>query len=217
GGFRAEVIDTEKIGQIHFYWTGDSDQLREAKSALYTELLHCSRSITENMQKRGGGISGLEIKTFNEEPDYHQFLIRFETCDSMGANFINSILENFANQLDRIFTKLFGPECPLPDVLMAILSNYTPRCIVRAEVSCPVHELNHPGVNGTAFAENFKKAVDIARIDPYRATTHNKGIFNGVDAVVLATGNDFRAIEAAGHAYAARDGRYRSLSRCFIE
>lgn len=217
GGFKAEVIDTEKIGQIHFYWSGDTALLQEAQPALYSELLHCSGAITENMQKRGGGITGLDIRTFEEEPLYHQFLIRFETCDSMGANFINSVLENFADQLDRIFTRLFGPKCALPDVLMSILSNYTPQCTVRAEVSCPVDELDHPGAKGAVFAENFKKAVDIARLDPYRATTHNKGIFNGVDAVVLATGNDFRAIEAAGHAYAARDGRYRSLSRCFIE
>lgn len=217
GGFKAEVLNTEKIGQIHFYWSGDTRRLLKARDAFYAELLHVSRSFTENMKKRGGGILGMEIKTFEEEPEYHQFLIRFETCDSMGANFINSILENYADQLDRIFTKILGGDCALPDVLMSILSNYTPHCIVRAEVSCSLDDLKHPGISGADFASNFKKAVDIARIDPYRATTHNKGIFNGIDAVVLATGNDFRAIEAAGHAYAARDGRYRSLSRCTIE
>jgi hydroxymethylglutaryl-CoA reductase len=101
-------------------------------------------------------------------------------------------------------------------VVMAILSNYTPECLVRASVECPVEQLwdKNLGIDAAAFAEKFAKAIRIAEIDPYRATTHNKGIFNGIDAVILATANDFRAIEACGHAYAARDGQYRSLSHC---
>jgi len=104
-------------------------------------------------------------------------------------------------------------------VIMSILSNYTPECLVRAEVSCPVNALGSfpNGIDARTFAEKFALAVRIARMDPYRATTHNKGIFNGIDAVVIATGNDFRAVEACGHAYAARDGQYRGLSECRIE
>ncbi len=104
-------------------------------------------------------------------------------------------------------------------IIMSILSNYTPQCLVRASVSCPIESLG-PGYNeltAQEFANKFELAVRIAREDPYRATTHNKGIFNGVDAVVLATGNDFRAVEACGHTYASRDGQYRSLSYCTLE
>jgi len=102
---------------------------------------------------------------------------------------------------------------------MAILSNYTPDCIASAWVECPIDQLSEPGREdeARALAQRFRKAVRIAEIDPYRATTHNKGIFNGIDALVLATANDFRAVEACGHTFASRDGQYRSLSHCSIE
>jgi hydroxymethylglutaryl-CoA reductase len=102
---------------------------------------------------------------------------------------------------------------------MCILSNYTPNCRVKASVSCPIEELAEEslGMSAEEFAQKFKRAITISKIDRSRATTHNKGIFNGIDAVVLATGNDFRAIEACGHAYAARDGEYRGLSDCEIK
>ena len=101
---------------------------------------------------------------------------------------------------------------------MNILSNFTPDCIVRAEVSCKIDELNDDsGISNEEFATKFKRAVTIAEIEPFRATTHNKGIMNGVDAVVIATGNDFRATEACAHAYAAKDGKYTSLTHCTID
>jgi hydroxymethylglutaryl-CoA reductase len=102
---------------------------------------------------------------------------------------------------------------------MAILSNYTPECLVRASVSCSIEDLGNvcEGIDPHSFADKFYKAIRIAQIDPYRATTHNKGIMNGVDSVVLATANDFRAIESSCHAYAAKDGQYRSLSSCSIK
>ena len=101
---------------------------------------------------------------------------------------------------------------------MSILSNYVPNCIVRAEVSCPVEELAEKHItNPQEFAERFVQAVQIAEVEPFRAVTHNKGIMNGVDAVVLATGNDFRAVEAGIHAYAAKSGQYSSLSHAKIE
>jgi len=105
------------------------------------------------------------------------------------------------------------------EIILAILSNYTPDCLVKAWVSCPVEDLmdKKDGIDAQMLAEKFKTAINIAKIDPYRATTHNKGVFNGIDSVVLATGNDFRAIEACGHAYAGRDGQYRSLSNCSIK
>jgi hydroxymethylglutaryl-CoA reductase len=139
----------------------------------------------------------------------------------MGANFINSVLENFASGLEEYFVEsgLIPDELRDVDIIMSILSNYTPDCLVRSEVSCKIEDLGTfaNGMMAEQLAEKFRTAVKIAHIDPYRGTTHNKGIFNGIDSVILATGNDFRATEAAGHAYAARDGQYRSLSYCEIK
>ena len=100
---------------------------------------------------------------------------------------------------------------------MSILSNYVPDCLVKAEGSCPISELGNTDMPSEDFAEKFVRAVNIAKAEPYRAVTHNKGIMNGIDAVVLATGNDFRAVEAGIHAYAAKDGQYSSLSHAKIE
>ena len=135
----------------------------------------------------------------------------------MGANFINSVLEQFGHELKAYLNNHYKEE--QTEIVMAILSNLTPNCIVRASVSCPIDALDaiSPAFSGAEFAERFRMAVRIAEIDPYRATTHNKGIYNGVDSVVLATGNDFRAVEACGHAYASKDGSYASLSHCTVE
>ena len=104
------------------------------------------------------------------------------------------------------------------EVIMSILSNYVPNCIVQVEVRCPINELrDSKGISGPQFAKKFIQAVEIAKKEPYRAVTHNKGIMNGVDAVVIATGNDFRAVEAGVHAYAAQGGTYSSLSHAFLE
>lgn len=100
---------------------------------------------------------------------------------------------------------------------MSILSNYVPNCVVRASVSVPIEQLGANLSDAQSYAKKFVRAVDIAREEPYRAVTHNKGIMNGVDAVIIATGNDFRAVEAGVHAYASKDGKYRSLSQAKIE
>ena len=185
-------------------------------------LLRDAAPITANMEQRGGGVLDIELIDLSElEPDYYQLKVHFETCDSMGANFINTVLEEFGGTLVRFVDEHPAFEGSDRDliVIMSILSNYTPECIVRAWVECPVDELNGlcADMDGPTFADRIRRAVRIAHIDPHRAATHNKGIFNGVDAVVLATGNDFRAIEACGHTFAARDGKYRSLSDCSVE
>jgi len=153
--------------------------------------------------------------------DYYQLKVDFETCDSMGANFINSVLETFGQSLKGFIEE----HSDIPEneknleIVMAILSNYTPECLVRCSVTCPVSDLGDfsENMDANAFADKFCRAIKIARVDAYRAATHNKGIFNGVDAVVMATANDFRAVEACGHTYATRDGQYRSLSYCNVE
>jgi len=222
GGFQAEVVDTKKVGQVHFSWKGSFKKLQSVFPELEEKLRTEAKSITANMEKRGGGVLDIQLLDLSHlEPDYFQLKVNFETCDSMGANFINSVLEAFGASLQNFVEThpIFDEDERDLDIVMAILSNFTPECLVRVKVSCPVQELGRceNGLLAVEFAEKFKKAVRIAQIDPFRAATHNKGIFNGIDAVVLATGNDFRAIEACGHTYAARDGQYRSLSRCTIE
>ena len=206
GGFKTTVIGTTKIGQVHFMFAGDKIDLEKYFNQNKTELFAATASITKNMQKRGGGI--LDIKLVDKTDtlsNYYQLHVTFETKDSMGANFINSCLEAIAKKFEKEDI----------EIVMSILSNYVPECLVRAEVSCNIEELG--GENPQKFAEKFYQAVKIAEVEPYRAVTHNKGIMNGIDAVVLATGNDFRAVEAGAHAYASRSGQYSSLSHCEIK
>ena len=222
GGFKTTILGTIKIGQVHFKWFGGKELLIKIFPQIKADLIQEAKSITSNMDKRGGGILDIELLDFTEKEDgLYQLRCSFETCESMGANFINSVLEQFGKSLQTfIFNhpSTSGQSNQLM-VIMCILSNFTPDCLVRAEVSCPISELGTMGfdLDAEALAYKFWTAIRIAEIDPYRATTHNKGIFNGIDAVVLATGNDFRAIEACGHAYAAKDGQYKSLSHCSIE
>lgn len=222
GGFDVSIRAMVKTGQVHFYWHGPEQQLIDHFSSLKERLLADTASITANMEKRGGGITAISlISKTSEEPNYYQIKADFDTCDSMGANFINSVLEQFTKTLVTWFESesTFDEAHRQAEVIMSILSNYTPDCIAVAKVSCPIDQLRSgvEGMSSDEFASRFYRAIKIARIDTYRATTHNKGIFNGIDAVVLATGNDFRAIEACGHTHAARDGQYRSLSNCTLE
>ena len=228
GGFKATVLNTEKIGQVHFLFKGDSAKLKTFFDNQKDNLIASTESITKNMQKRGGGIKSLELRNKTTElENYFQLHATFETKDSMGANFINSCLEQLAKTLKeeaQNYSDFNNLEKDIT-VVMSILSNYVPNCIVRAEVSCKVSALaeNLPAgrqgkiENPQEFAEKLVQAVRIAEIEPFRAVTHNKGIMNGVDAVVLATGNDFRAVEAGVHAYASRNGQYTSLSHAKIE
>ncbi len=223
GGFKAEVLSTKKVGQVHFIYQGARRKLFSFFDTIKEELKQGVKHITAKMEERGGGVIDMELIDFTDaERDYYQLRAYFETVDSMGANFINSCLEEFGIQLQAKIAASdnFSEKEKEIEIIMCILSNYTPECLVRAEVSCKVSELGtfeNGTVSAEEFAANFQRAVNIARIDPYRATTHNKGIMNGIDSVVLATGNDFRAVEACAHTYACRDGVYRSLSECKVE
>lgn len=222
GGFKVETMGLEKVGQVHFVWNGKAQKLKSVFTELQTELRNDSATITANMEKRGGGVLGIDLIDLTHlEKGYFQLKAAFDTRDSMGANFINSVLEQYARTLERFLAThpVFDESERDVTIIMSILSNYTPDCLVRASVECRVDELGKfpGGMNAVTFARKFCKAVRIAHHDPHRATTHNKGIFNGIDAVVLATANDFRAVEACGHTYAARDGKYRSLSHCTVE
>lgn len=220
GGFKAEIIDTEKIGQVHFLWHDDREKLIKKFPELKERLIKDAFDITENMVKRGGGILDIEIKDLSDiEPNLMQLYCTFETVDSMGANFINSCLENFAESFKKWHASQKEFSKDGLEVIMSILSNLTPNCRVKCYVETTIDQLDDivAGMTGEEFAKRFQLGVRVAEADPYRATTHNKGIFNGVDAVVLATGNDFRAVEACGHAYAAQSGKYMPLTRVEIE
>jgi hydroxymethylglutaryl-CoA reductase len=221
GGFKTEILGMKKVGQVHFIWNGDKSKLLNLFNSKKAELIESVKGITANMEKRGGGILDLRlVDRTKDEPGYYQLLGEFDTRDAMGTNFINSILETFGSTWKQMVMNAenFNDAEKELQVVMAILSNYTPECRVRSSVECRVIDLEEAGLGMSAmeFAEKFTRAVRISRVDVTRATTHNKGIFNGIDAVVLATGNDFRAVEACGHAYAARDGQYRGLSEASV-
>jgi hydroxymethylglutaryl-CoA reductase len=217
GGFHAEIIGTEKTGQVHFLFLGSHQKLTAFFTAIKPTLLKETDSITKNMRKRGGGIVDIElVDSTKNMANYYQLHVRFETADAMGANFINSCLEQLAKTLQNEAAEYthFSEDQKHIEVVMSILSNYVPGSRVKAWVSCPISDL---GDDGEMLAQKFVQAVEIAHHNSYRAVTHNKGIMNGIDALAIATGNDFRAIEAGIHAYAAQDGQYRGLSKAWIE
>ncbi len=220
GGFKAEVINDEKIGQVHFFYHGNKKTIIEYFDFIKPILFKETESITKKMKSRGGGIIDITlIDKSSQLTGYFQLFATFKTVDAMGANFINSCLEEFAN-IFKNSTQLYKAEKLKKEeieVVMSILSNYVPNCLVKTEVSCSVQDINSLEPNTTDFANKIIQAINIANLDIHRAVTHNKGIMNGIDAVVIATGNDFRAIEAGAHAYASRNGTYQSLSNAYIK
>ena len=215
GGFTTKVISTIKNGQIHINYFGNDKDLQGFFSEIKPTLIKSIADIERNMKKRGGGLLDISlINSTNALEGYYQLHCTFETQDAMGANFINTCLEEIAKTFENLSKEYsaFVKENKFPEVAISILSNYVPECLVSASVQCPVEALSTPEINGKIFADKFTRAVAIAKVEPRRAVTHNKGIMNGVDAVILATGNDFRAVEAGVHAYAAKNGSYSSLT-----
>jgi hydroxymethylglutaryl-CoA reductase len=220
GGFKTEVISTTKNGQIHINFYGDDLAIQTFFSETKSILIDSISEIEKNMKKRGGGLLDIILINATDSLEgYYQLHCTFETSDAMGANFINTCLEEIAKTLENT-SKLhtdFILKNTFPEIVMSILSNYVPECLVKAQVSCPVEEMSANGMDGKTFVSKFIRAVEIAKIDKRRAVTHNKGIMNGIDAVILATGNDFRSVEAGIHAYASKNGNYTSLTNAKIE
>ena len=220
GGFKTEVISTTKNGQIHINFYGDDLAIQTFFSETKSILIESISEIEKNMKKRGGGLLDIILINATDSLEgYYQLHCTFETSDAMGANFINTCLEEIAKTLENT-SKLhtdFILKNTFPEIVMSILSNYVPECLVKAQVSCPVEEMSANGMDGKTFVSKFIRAVEIAKIDKRRAVTHNKGIMNGIDAVILATGNDFRSVEAGIHAYASKNGNYTSLTDAKIE
>ncbi len=220
GGFKAEVISTVKNGQIHINFYGEDSLIQKFFSENKSQLLDSISAIEYSMKKRGGGLLDIElINSTKSLKGYYQLHCTFETKDAMGANFINTCLEEIAKTFEKNSKNYseFSNLNDYPEVVMSILSNYVPECLVRAEVRCPVSKMTTNGIDGAIFATKFVRAVKIAKAETRRAVTHNKGIMNGIDAVILATGNDFRSVEAGIHAYASRNGTYTSLTDATIE
>ena len=219
GGFKTEVKSFTKKGQIHFSFDGDKNILEEFIKINKKEILKSTDIIAKNMKKRGGGISSIKlIDKTGELKNYFQLSVDFNTSDSMGANFINSCLESMSKKIKELSDEYFKKNNYGINIIMSILSNYTPDCIVESYAECDINDLVDidGNIEPKEFAEKMKYAFDIAKIDISRAVTHNKGIMNGIDAILIATGNDFRAVEAGIHAYASSNSKYQSLSECSI-
>ena len=217
GGFKTKVLGVEKIGQVHFFYNGSPVKLKTFFKEIRKNIIKGLKSITSNMEKRGGGINSLELVDMNNKINsYYQIFVKFTTIDSMGANFINTCLEKITEIFKSYIEekKFLDKNDEKIDFIMSILSNYTPNCLVKSSVECKVEDLEK---NNELKVDNFINAVKISKIDTFRAVTHNKGIMNGIDSVVIATGNDFRSVEAGIHAYASRNGNYSGLSNAYIK
>ena len=205
GGFIASTTASEMIGQIQILDVSDLNSARQAILEAKDELLAESASIDPVLNRLGGGPRDLEVRVFEDSPIGPFLVVHlfYDVRDAMGANAVNTACERLAPHIETIT----GGR-----VHLRILSNLADRRLAQARCTIPVEALAFDDFSGEQVRDGIIAAWAFAAEDPYRAATHNKGIMNGIDAVVLATGNDWRAIEAGAHAYAARSGHYTSLS-----
>ena len=211
GGFQAEATDPILIGQIQVVDVPDIEGAKQRLKERMQEILNLANSFHPNMVARGGGARDLEMFVHPLPSTGKRMLVvhlLVDTRDAMGANLVNGMCEGVAPLVESIT----GGE-----VFLRILSNLTDRSLVRASCRIPVEQLAGHGYTGEQARDGIIIATDFASVDPYRAATHNKGIMNGIDPLAIATGNDWRAIEAGAHAYAARGGRYTSLTRWWAD
>ncbi|MCT3400464.1 hydroxymethylglutaryl-CoA reductase, degradative [Lentilactobacillus hilgardii] len=199
-GIKASVKQRLLSGQIILKDISDERQLREFISDRQQELIEIANNSHPRILKHGGGAKSLSVRRL--DPQFYSVDLQVDSGEAMGANLVNTMLEAVANEL-----RSFGLQ-----VTMAILSNYADKSLVHVLGKIPFSELTTSGITGQQVASQIVDASHIAQVDVYRATTHNKGIMNGIDAAVMATGNDWRAVESAAHAYAAKDGQYKGLS-----
>lgn len=212
GGFKAEATERVMIGQIQVV---GCPNFEEAEAAIHREkdmLIQAANDAYPSLIARGGGAVDLDVRMLNEgESEYSRMLIvhvYVNTCDAMGANIINTMVESLAPVVEHLTNG---------KVYLRILSNYADRCLAKATCTIPVELLASDGYAGEEVRDGVVHAYEFAASDPYRAVTHNKGIMNGIDPVIIATGNDWRAVEAGAHAYAARDGQYRSMTKWYAD
>ena len=209
GGFQVSATDPILIGQVQAVNIADIEQAKTELLTRKDEILALANSLHPKMQARGGGARDVEVFVHRAPEDGRDMLVLHllvDTRDAMGANLVNTMCEGIASLVET----MTGGK-----VFLRILSNLTDRALARATVRIPAQNLQGKGFSGEQVRDGIILANDLATVDPYRAATHNKGIMNGVDSMAIATGNDWRAIEAAAHAYAARSGRYRALTRWY--
>jgi hydroxymethylglutaryl-CoA reductase len=206
GGFSATVDESVMIAQIELRAIKDRKAALKAIQAARDEILELANQATPRLQARGGGAREVEVREIDGEEAGPRLVVHLlaDCRDAMGANLVNTMAEAVAPRLAQLAHAHVG---------LRILSNLADRRLVHVSARVPFNALGtRDGANGEEVAEGIVAASHLAEDDPYRAATHNKGIMNGVDAVVMATGNDWRGVEAGAHAYACRDGRYRPLA-----
>ena len=208
GGFTAQVHDRQMIGQVALYQVANPEQAQEKIASKKSELLELANQAYPSIVKRGGGARDLRVEKIKGETDFLVVYLHVDTQEAMGANMLNTMLEALKPVLE---------ELSQGQSLMGILSNYATDSLVTASCRIAFRYLSSQKDQGREIAEKMTLASQFAQADPYRAATHNKGIFNGIDAILIATGNDWRAIEAGAHAFASRDGRYQGLSRWTLD
>ncbi len=208
GGFRAEADESVMIGQVQILGAPDPVRAAEALREAKTRILDRANAVHPNMKRRGGGARDIEVRVFDDPYPMVVLHLLVDCGEAMGANAINAMAEGVADLVEE----LTGGR-----VNLRILSNLADRRCARAWCKIPEIHLGGNGFKGPEVAEGIVQAYRFAAVDPYRAATHNKGIMNGVDAVAIATGNDWRSVEAGAHAFAARNGHYTSLTRWWRE
>ena len=208
GGFTAQVHERQMIGQVALYQVANPEQAQEKIASKKAELLELANQAYPSIVKRGGGARDLHVELIKGETDFLVVYLHIDTQEAMGANMLNTMLEALKPVLE---------ELSQGQSLMGILSNYATDSLVTASCRIAFRYLSSQKDQGREIAEKMTLASQFAQADPYRAATHNKGIFNGIDAILIATGNDWRAIEAGAHAFASRDGRYQGLSRWTLD
>ncbi|MGS4706297.1 hydroxymethylglutaryl-CoA reductase, degradative [Streptococcus agalactiae] len=201
GGFLTTVHNRKMIGQVAIYDVQDSQHTKESILNQKQQLLEIANAAHPSIVKRGGGACDLTIEI---KEDFLIVYLMVDTKEAMGANMVNTMMEALSSPLEDISK---GKS------LMSILSNYATESLVTATCRVDLRFLSRQKEEAIKLAQKMTMASQLAQVDPYRASTHNKGIFNGIDAIVLATGNDWRAIEAGAHTYAVKDGQYRGLSK----
>ena len=202
GGFTAQVHERRMIGQVALYQVAEPEQAQEKIASKKEELLEIANQAYPSIVKRGGGARDLHVEQIKGQTDFFVVYLHVDTQEAMGANMLNTMLEALKPVLE---------ELSQGQSLIGILSNYATDSLVTASCRIAFRYLSRQKDQGREIAEKIALASQFAQVDPYRATTHNKGIFNGIDAILIATGNDWRAIEAGAHAFASRDGRYKGL------
>lgn len=208
GGFKTTIHNRQMIGQVALYQVANIEVAIKNIQNHKQELLELANQAHPSIVNRGGGARDLRVEWLNDEAEFLVVYLTVDTQEAMGANILNTMLEALKTPLEELTDG---------ESLMAILSNYATEALVTATCEIDIRFLSRNKSEAIDIAKKIVLASQFAKQDPYRASTHNKGIFNGIDAVVLATGNDWRAIEAGAHAYASRNGSYQGLTTWSIK